>query len=87
MSTIDYDNLDRSQLLSIMKEIPLELKKRDKSMKKDLREKMHKLADILRKRGMRDLQFSVTACQLGRKKRILFDEYANRTGEKDIGGC
>jgi DNA-binding protein H-NS len=45
MSTIDYDNLDRSQLLSIMKEIPLELKKRDKSMKKDLREKMHKLAE------------------------------------------
>jgi len=45
MSTIDYENLDRSDLLNIMKEIPLELKKRDKSMKKDLREKMHKLAE------------------------------------------
>lgn len=45
MSTIDYDKFDRSDLLNIMKEIPLELKKRDKSMKKELREKMHKLAE------------------------------------------
>lgn len=45
MSTIDYDKLDRSDLLKIMKEIPLELKRRDKSMKKDLREKMLKLAE------------------------------------------
>ncbi|PWQ99011.1 H-NS family nucleoid-associated regulatory protein [Leucothrix arctica] len=45
MSTIDYDTLSKSDLLNIMKEIPLEIKKRDKSLKKDLREKMHKLAE------------------------------------------
>ena len=45
MSTIDYDKFDRSELLEIMKQIPLELKKRDKTVKKDLREKMHKLAE------------------------------------------
>ena len=45
MSTIDYEKLSRSDLLNIMKEIPLELNRRDKSLKKDLREKMHKLAE------------------------------------------
>lgn len=49
--------------------------------------KMHKLADILRGRGMRELEFSVTACQRGRKKQIIFDEYANRISEKELGGC
>ena len=45
MGTINYDNLNRPELLAILKEIPLELKKRDKTEKKDLREKMHKLAE------------------------------------------
>lgn len=49
--------------------------------------KMHKLADILRDRGIRDLTFFVEGCESGRKSRITFDEYANRIDKKDIGGC
>ncbi|RVU83952.1 H-NS histone family protein [Leucothrix sargassi] len=45
MSTIDYDKLSRKELLKIMKEIPSELKRRDKQAKKDLREQMLKLAE------------------------------------------
>lgn len=49
--------------------------------------KMHELADILRKRGMSDLEFSVTACESGSRNKIIFDEYANRVKVDAIGSC
>ena len=45
MSTLDYDQFDRVTLLQIMEEIPLELKKRDKVMRQELKSKMQKLAE------------------------------------------
>lgn len=45
MSILDYDNLDRPQLLQIMKEIPIELKKRDKTMRQDLKKRVQKMVE------------------------------------------
>lgn len=45
MSTLDYDQFDRATLLKIMDEIPVELKKRDKVMRQELKSKMQKLAE------------------------------------------
>ena len=45
MSLLDYDQFDRSQLLQILKEIPVELKKRDKSIRSDLRKKVQQMVE------------------------------------------
>ena len=45
MSTLDYDKFDRLQLLQVMKEIPIELKKRDKTMRQDLRKRVQKMVE------------------------------------------
>jgi len=45
MSILDYDKFDRPQLLQIMKEIPVELKSRDKSMRQELRKRVQKMVE------------------------------------------
>lgn len=45
MNLIDYDSFEKTDLLKIMKQIPLELEKRDKTLKKEIRIKMQKLAE------------------------------------------
>jgi len=45
MSILDYDEFDRPALLKIQKEIPIELKKRDKALKQDLRKKVQKMVE------------------------------------------
>lgn len=45
MSALDYDQFDRATLLKIMEEIPLQLKKRDKIMRQELKTKMQRLAE------------------------------------------
>lgn len=49
--------------------------------------RINDLAETLRKRGLRDLEFFVEACRGNRKVRISFDEFANRTGREVIGQC
>jgi len=45
MSILDYDKFDRPQLLEIMKEIPIELKSRDKTMRQELRKRVQKMVE------------------------------------------
>lgn len=45
------------------------------------------LGDILRKRGLSRLQFSVEGCEGSRHVRIRFDEFANRISKETIGRC
>ena len=45
MSTIDYSKFDRPELLQMLKEIPIELKKRDKTMRQDLRKRVQKMVE------------------------------------------
>ena len=45
MNIIDYDKYDRPQLLQIMKEIPVELKSRDKTMRQELRKRVQKMVE------------------------------------------
>lgn len=45
MSTINYDKYDRPQLLEMMKEIPIELKNRDKTMRQELRKRVQKMVE------------------------------------------
>ena len=45
MSILDYDKYDRPELLQIMKEIPVELKKRDKTMRQELRKRVQKMVE------------------------------------------
>ncbi|MGB1310913.1 MAG: H-NS family nucleoid-associated regulatory protein [Leucothrix sp.] len=45
MSTLDYGKYERTQLLQIMKEIPVELENRDKTMKKELRKRVQKIVE------------------------------------------
>ncbi|MFK7901313.1 MAG: hypothetical protein AB8B49_00560, partial [Nitratireductor sp.] len=49
--------------------------------------RVNELADILRKRGMKNLEFSVVGCRKGRLERIVFDEYANRVDTEVLGRC
>ncbi|WP_022952814.1 H-NS family nucleoid-associated regulatory protein [Leucothrix mucor] len=45
MSTIDYSTLSHSQLVQMLKEIPVEIKKREKVAKRDLIRKIEQLAE------------------------------------------
>lgn len=45
MSTIDYSTLSHSQLVQMLKEIPVEIKKREKAAKRDLMRKIEQLAE------------------------------------------
>lgn len=45
MSILNYDKFDRPQLLQIMKEIPTELKSRDKTMRLELRKRVQKMVE------------------------------------------
>jgi len=49
--------------------------------------RINDLAETLRKRGLDGLQFFAEGCRNGKKVRIAFDEFANRTGREVIGGC
>ncbi|GEM_PF-3192345 len=49
--------------------------------------KINDLAETLRGRGLSKLQFFVEACQRKQRVRIMFDEFANRTGNEVIGKC
>lgn len=45
MSILDYDQFDRPALLQMQKEIPIELKKRDKTLRNELRKKVQKMVE------------------------------------------
>lgn len=45
MSILDYDKYERQELLQIMKEIPGELKKRDKTMRQELRKRVQQMVE------------------------------------------
>lgn len=45
MSIIDYDQFDRPTLLQMQKDIPIELKKRDKTMRLELRKRVQKMVE------------------------------------------
>lgn len=45
MSTIDYSTLSHAQLVQMLKEIPIEIKKREKVAKRDLIRKIEQLAE------------------------------------------
>lgn len=45
MSLIDYEKFDRPALLQIQKEIPAELKKRDKALRQELRKKVQQMVE------------------------------------------
>ena len=45
MSTIDYSTLSHAQLVQMLKEIPVEIKKREKVAKRDLMRKIEQLAE------------------------------------------
>lgn len=49
--------------------------------------RVNELADILRKRGLKNLEFSVVGCRKGKLEKIIFDEYANRIDTDFIGKC
>ena len=45
MTTLDYSKYERAELLQIQKEIPIELKKRDKAIRQELRKKMQEMVE------------------------------------------
>ena len=45
------------------------------------------LGDVLRKRGLSRLQFSVEGCEGTQRVRIRFDEFANRISKETVGRC
>ena len=45
------------------------------------------LGDVLRKRGLSRLQFSVEGCEGSERVRIRFDEFANRISKEPVGRC
>lgn len=45
MSILDYDQFDRPALLQMQKEIPIELKKRDKTLRQDLKKRVQKMVE------------------------------------------
>ena len=45
MNILDYDQFERQQLIQIQKEIDIELKKRDKSIRQDLRKRIQKMVE------------------------------------------
>lgn len=49
--------------------------------------RVNELADILRKRGLKNLEFSVVGCRKGKLEKIIFDEYANRIDTDYMGKC
>lgn len=49
--------------------------------------RVNELANILRKRGLKNLEFSVVGCRKGKLEKIIFDEYANRIDTEILGKC
>lgn len=61
------------------------ISRKDRGSCKTIR--VNELANILRKRGLKNLEFSVVGCRKGKLEKIVFDEYANRIDTEFLGKC
>lgn len=49
--------------------------------------RLDELADMMARRGMRDIVFAIEGCRNGRRLRVEMDRLGNRLDEKVLGGC